>query len=212
MPLPFRLDHINLYILDDPAGWTLVDSGLNTVETVALWEHLFATFLCGKPVVRIVITHLHPDHIGLAEYLRAKTGAPICMTPGEWRLARDVFDLPIVDRERLQGHYERLGMTSSGLETIVRQASKYRDMVKQLPAGVDYLRSGEVLEIGGRRWQVLIGRGHSPECACLWDETEQILIAGDHVLPSISPNVNLQSTCRRAGRSISGLPYFAARF
>ena len=191
MPLPFRLDHINLYILDDPAGWTLVDSGLHTDDTMRLWEHLFATFLRDKPVLQIIVTHLHPDHIGLGEWLRVRTGAPLYMTAGEWHMARETFDLPVVDPERLWHHYEQLGVTANGLGAMVRQASSFRRLIQTLPTAVENLHDKDVLTLGGRRWQVRVGRGHSPECACLWDEVDGVLIAGDHVLPSISPNINL---------------------
>lgn len=191
MPLPFRLDHINLYVLDDPSGWILVDCGLNTPDTIALWENLFADFLRGKPVIRIVVTHLHPDHLGLAAWLHSKTKAPVYMTPGEWQMANDVFNLPVTATASIRKHYQQFGLTGEGLDTLVKQTSGYRKLVKVLPEKVEHLHGGEVLTIGGRHWQVLIGHGHSPECACLWDDAEKILIAGDHVLPTISPNINL---------------------
>jgi glyoxylase-like metal-dependent hydrolase (beta-lactamase superfamily II) len=191
MPMPFRLDHINLYVLEDPEGWTLIDCGLNTPETMALWENALATHLSAKPVIRIVVTHLHPDHIGLANWLQQRTGAPVYMTKGEWQLAQDVFNLPLTDAPRLEKHYRSLGLQNDVLSSTVRQASAYRKLVKVLPERVMPLHEHETLEIGGRSWRILLGRGHSPACATLWDESEQLLIVGDHVLPSITPNINL---------------------
>lgn len=193
MPMPFRLDHINLYALDDPSGWTLVDCGLNTPETMAVWESLFATLLRDKPVARIVVTHLHPDHIGLASWLHEKTRAPIYITSPEWEMAKEVFNLPMTDPSRLLNHYQQLGLQDELLHAMVKQGAAYRKLVKTLPEGVNFLREGEILRIGGRRWHILVGSGHSPACACLWDESEQVMISGDHILPSISPNINLLS-------------------
>jgi len=193
MPMPFRLNHINLYLLEDAEGWTLVDCGLNTPESKAVWEHVLATFLSRRPLIRIVVTHLHPDHIGCAQWLHEKTGAQICMTPGEWRLAREVFHLPVANPRRIEDHYRLLGLEDVRLTEMIKLAAGYRKMVKVLPENVSYLHEHETLDIGGRHWRILFGHGHSPACACLWDEAEQLLIVGDHVLPTISPNVNLLS-------------------
>jgi glyoxylase-like metal-dependent hydrolase (beta-lactamase superfamily II) len=193
MPLPFRLNHINLYLLEDPDGWTLVDCGLNTPETMAAWQNVLDNFLGGKPMQRIVVTHLHPDHIGLAHWLSERTGAPVCMTPLEWQFAQDLFALPLVDPQRLESHYRHLGLVDPYLQNTIRQAGGYRRLVKELPRKVSFLYEHEILDIGGRHWRILLGRGHSPACACLWDESEQLLLVGDHVLPSITPNINLQS-------------------
>lgn len=193
MPLPFRLDHINLYALDDPSGWTLIDCGLNNPETISRWESLFDVFLGGKPVVRIIVTHLHPDHLGLAHWLQQRTGAPVYMTAEEHEMARQVFDLPITEPSRVRAHYQRLGLTAEALDSMARQAGCYRKLVKTLPDAVTYLCGGEEMSIGGRRWRIVLGRGHSPRCVCLWNDDDGMLIAGDHVLPAISPNVNLLS-------------------
>jgi glyoxylase-like metal-dependent hydrolase (beta-lactamase superfamily II) len=191
MPLPFRLDHINLYILAAPDGWTLIDCGLNNAETMAVWEDLFESFLASKPVKRILITHLHPDHIGLAAWLHEKTGAPLLMTGGEWNLARDLFHLPETNLALIRHHFARLGIEGEALESMVRQGCGFRRLVKKLPDKVTRVRDGDILAIGHRRWQIHVGRGHSPECACLWSEQDRVLIAGDHVLPKISPNISV---------------------
>lgn len=191
MPLPFRLNHINLYLLEDDAGWTLVDCGLNAPETQAVWDRVFADFLDAKPVIRIIVTHLHPDHIGCAQWLHEKAGAPVYMTRDEWRLARQVFDLPITHPRLIEEHYRKLGLEGAELNEMIRLAARYRKLVKVLPERVAYLHEHETLDIGGRQWRILLGHGHSPACACLWDEAGHLLLVGDHVLPSISPNVNL---------------------
>ncbi len=194
MPLPFRLDHINLYILDDSEGWTVIDCGLNTVESMTVWESLLASFLSDKPVIKIIVTHLHPDHIGLARWLQDKTKAPIYMTPPEWEMAQEVFSMPASDPTRLHAHYQRLGLQEERLQATIKQAASYQKMVKTLPQDVEFLQERDELSIAGRRWRIMLGKGHSPACACLWDEAEQILIGGDHILPNISPNINLLAT------------------
>ena len=193
MPLPFRLDHINLYLLEDAAGWTVIDCGLNRPEVMSIWEGLLSSWFQRKPLQRIVVTHLHPDHIGLASWLQQKTGAPVFMTPREWRLARDVFNLPIANATWIENHYRRLGLEGDRLLAIAKQATSYRRLVKVLPEQVQLLHEHETLDIGSRRWRVLFGAGHSPASACLWDESERLLIAGDHVLPTITSNINLLS-------------------
>ena len=193
MPLPFRLDHINLYLIEDQYGWTIVDCGLNSDETVACWEGVLSGLLSTKPVQRIIVTHLHPDHIGLAAWLSSRCHAPVYMSSGEWGLARKVFDLPEKEPEKLLVHYRRMGLDGDILKSMVTQASTYRKLIKKLPDEVNLVSQGEAWTIGGRKWEVKIGRGHSPECICLWNQETKTLIAGDHVLPSISPNVSLLS-------------------
>jgi glyoxylase-like metal-dependent hydrolase (beta-lactamase superfamily II) len=193
MPLPFRLNHINLYLLEDSDGWTLVDCGLNRPEVLTLWQEVLAGGLGGKPITRIVVTHLHPDHIGLANALQRLTGAPVFMTRREWRLAQDVFNLPLTNAAWIERHYRRLGLEGESLQAVASQASGYRRLVKELPADIHYLHEHETLDIGGRHWRILFGSGHSPASACLWDESDRILIAGDHILPTITSNINLLS-------------------
>jgi len=166
MPLPFRLDHINLYLLEDTSGWTLIDCGLNRPEVMELWLGLLNGFLKRKPLERIVVTHLHPDHIGLASWLQEQTGAPIYLTRGEWQLAQQVFNLPTRNAELIEAHYHRLGLQDTALQTTAKQASGYRRLVKTLPRAVRHLHEHEILNLNGRRWRILCGAGHSPACAC----------------------------------------------
>lgn len=191
MPMPFRLDHINLYLLEDSQGWTLVDCGLNTQETMVLWEALFTSFLHERPLTRIIVNHLHPDHIGLAEWLQRKTGASVLITQAEWKLANELFYLPQTDPSIVKRHYRSMGFQGGALDALVKHASGYRRMVKGLPQAVEIVSGGQVLTIGARSWEIRVGKGHSPECACLWNQEDRVLIAGDHVLPRISPNINM---------------------
>lgn len=193
MPMPFRLNHINLYLIEDAHGWTIIDCGLNNDETKAVWEEVFSGFLADKPVVRIIVTHLHPDHIGLAEWLRKKTGAPVYMSELEHELAELVFNLPIDDPAHIISFYKNLGVEGARLDSLLVQSSNYRELVKTLPQEVEYLEDGDVLTIAGREWDIRIGKGHSPACVCLWSSDLAAMIVGDHILPSISPNIGLLS-------------------
>src|SRR4051812_9432207 len=83
MPLPFALDHINLWLLEDGAhGWAAVDCGVATDATREAWEQVFAGAMEGKPLLRVLASHCHPDHIGLSDWLCRRFGAPFWMTTG----------------------------------------------------------------------------------------------------------------------------------
>jgi len=194
MPLPFVLNHINLWILDDGDGWCLVDTGINASSTRAVWEKILAGPLADRPVTRIIVTHLHPDHVGLAGWLTARTGASVHMTRGEYLSARvlaaDVAPPPL---EALD-FYRAAGFNSSQLDNYAERFGRFGRLISPLPVSYARLAAEDELQIGGRRWQVLIGRGHSPEHACLYCEELNVLIAGDQALPTISPNVSVWPT------------------
>ncbi|TVS10939.1 MAG: MBL fold metallo-hydrolase [Gammaproteobacteria bacterium] len=197
MPMPGSLDHINLYVLEDASGWTLVDMGLGDEPTRELWEALFAGELSGRPVQRLLATHMHPDHIGQAGYLSERFQVPLHMTRGEYFQAR-AFSAG--------GHfgsmswesaafYRGAGLQPEDLEAMRRNFSGgFGSSITPLPTGYHRLRHGDSLTIGGRDWQVLVGSGHSPEHACLYCRQLGILIAGDQVLPVITSNVSVHPT------------------
>ena len=193
MPMPAGLDHINLYVLDDGDGWVLVDTGLRTDETRALWQGLLAGPLGGKPVTRVIVTHMHPDHLGQAGWLCRHTGATLCMTRGEYLTARmlmlDQQEEPPVEAMTFYG---RAGWDGEDLEAFRgRGWGRFGNAVTPLPVQYHRMRDDDALTIGGRTWRVVVGRGHSPEHACLVCEEAGVLIAGDQVLPRITPNVSV---------------------
>jgi len=192
MPLPFALDHINLWLLEDDGGWTIVDTGLNTAETKDLWNTLFDDQMFMQCVTRIVVTHHHPDHMGLAGWLHERTGAHITVTQTEWLPAHHIYnDVDAVIRENMLCFYATHGLDEQRLQTMRKLGNRYRMAVSPPPLAHNVMREGETLLIGGREWQVMIGRGHAPEHACLYCSELKVLIAGDQILPKITPNIML---------------------
>src|SRR4051812_44157400 len=192
MPLPFALDHINLWLLADGDGWTIVDCGFGTDETRALWEKIFAGDLGGKPVKRILVTHFHPDHFGLAAWLAERWNAKVHMTKAEFAAANAWFDAEQLHRREAHTAMFRLhGLELPEPATGQRQ-NLFKRGVPQLPAAIVPLEDAQTLPIGGRCWQVVTGYGHSPEHAALYCAELGVLIAGDMVLPRISTNVSVQ--------------------
>ena len=191
--MPGSLGHINLWLLEDEGGVALVDSGLNIAPAREAWEALFAGPMDGRAVTRIIATHFHPDHLGLAGWLAHRFGVRLWMTRGEWLFARmltaDVRDAPppeAIDYLRSAGWSE---------ERIAAEAEKgwgrFASVVSPVPVSFVRMQDGDMLTIGRREWHVVVGSGHSPEHACLVDFDGNVMIAGDQVLPRITSNVSL---------------------
>jgi glyoxylase-like metal-dependent hydrolase (beta-lactamase superfamily II) len=192
MPLPFQLNHINLWLVEDGPGWAIVDTGINNAETRALWERLIAGALDGRPVTRLICTHFHPDHMGLAGWLTERLQIELWTTEGEWRHARHaIADRPGTFHDELVDFYRRIGFTDVGETIRTGRPQSYRSLVTPVPERFHRLEDGMELAIGARRWRIIIGRGHAPEHACLHCPELDLLIVGDQVLPKISPNVSL---------------------
>jgi glyoxylase-like metal-dependent hydrolase (beta-lactamase superfamily II) len=193
MPLPFALDHINLWLLADGDGWTIVDSGLDTPITRELWERIFAEALDGKKVTRLIVTHFHPDHMGLAGWLTQRWQIPLWVSETEWLWAR----MLTVDRDEAAfatdqiSFYRRTGLDAATIETFAARGNQYAPRVGAVPRAFHRIEDGMSIEIGGRRWRVIVGRGHAPEHACLHCAELDLFIAGDQVLPKISPNISV---------------------
>jgi glyoxylase-like metal-dependent hydrolase (beta-lactamase superfamily II) len=192
MPLPLVLDHINLWLLEDGAGWTVVDCGLTTDATRAAWEQLFAGVLGGRAVTRVICTHMHPDHLGLADWLCKRFDAPLCMTQGEYLSGRIVSAglLPTDTGGELE-LFQRHGAPESLLHSLRGRGNFYATMVPAVPLHYRRLVDRQRLSIGGLDWEVVVGGGHSPEHASLWCAERGLLISGDMLLPRISTNVSV---------------------
>jgi glyoxylase-like metal-dependent hydrolase (beta-lactamase superfamily II) len=193
MPMPMALDHINVWLLRGDTGWTIVDTGLATEQTKALWEHIVAHHLDGLPVEALVCTHFHYDHAGLASWITERFGVPLYMTLAEFFTMR-VLEGAMTDPpppEQVE-FYARAGLPA---ERTARLFDALRRDPFMPPRQGQYrrLRDGDVLKIGSRRWRVLVGEGHSPEHACLYCAEDRLLIGGDQLLPRISSNVLVSS-------------------
>jgi glyoxylase-like metal-dependent hydrolase (beta-lactamase superfamily II) len=192
MPLPFALDHINLWILADGDGFTLVDTGFGVQATWDLWEMHFAGLLAGKPVKNVVVTHYHPDHVGSAHWLVEKTGAPMWMTSTEFLSAHAAHDDTAgFDRATGIDFFARNGLDVSRMPERMRTGNGYKRGVPDVPRRYRRMMHGDKLAIGGREWEVITLFGHAPEQATLWCESLNVLISADQVLPRITSNVGV---------------------
>ena len=190
MPLPFKLDHINLWLLEDGDGWTAIDTGINRPEVIDAWERIFATRLGGRPLRRLIVTHFHPDHVGLAGWLQKRTGAEFWMPLAEWAFARLMsLDQSDETHDTSVAFYRATGFDSNQIAAAGSRRGGYAKSISPIPLAFRRYREGETMTIGGRGWRVIVGLGHSPEHACLWCEELRVLISGDQILPRISPNI-----------------------
>lgn len=193
MPLPFALEHINLWLLADGDGWTIVDCGFGTDETRALWQKIFAEQLGGKPVTRVVVTHFHPDHCGLAAWLAEHWGAPVHMTEPEFAAARAWYEARELHRREAQETLFRKHGLPVADALQAQRKNLFKRGVPELPAAIVPLVDSQRLHVNGREWRVISGYGHSPEHAALYCAELDVLIAGDMVLPRISTLVSVQA-------------------
>lgn len=195
LPLPMALDHVNAYALDDGDGWTLIDTGLDWKKGRAVMDAVLAGPLAGKPVRRVLVTHHHPDHIGLAGWFMSQ-GAELLTTRTAYLMARMlVFDVQERPATEAMDFYRAAGASKAVLAKREQERPfNFADVIAPLPLGFTRIQENERLQIGGRRWTVRIGHGHAPEHATLWSEDDNLILGGDQLLPSISPNLGVYPT------------------
>ncbi|MGQ5524291.1 MBL fold metallo-hydrolase [Chitinimonas sp. PSY-7] len=192
MPLPFALNHINLWLLREQHGWTVVDTGFDSEESRALWEQHFNGTMAGLPMQRVVATHYHPDHIGLADWLVQRFSAPFHCSLGEFTAAHALWHgLPGFDVVALNAHFGRHGLPAGKAIQYRERGNTYRWGVKSLPLNFNRVLAGDTLHLGDADWVTIPGHGHSPEHMALYCEEKRCLIAGDMLLPKISTNVGV---------------------
>lgn len=198
MGLPFALSHVNLWLVKDDIdgreGWTIVDCGIDNASTRAAWENIFAHHLQGLPVLRVIATHYHPDHLGAAAWICSRWNVPLWMTAGEYAFSR-VYSAALsgADGEAMIAHFRRHGVSDAGVAQLEERRAYYPRLVPEIPATYVRLQDQQTVRIGVQDWQVITGFGHSPEHAALYCEALDTLIAGDMVLPRISTNVSVFS-------------------
>jgi glyoxylase-like metal-dependent hydrolase (beta-lactamase superfamily II) len=200
MPLPFALDHINLWLIQDvyesTKGWAIVDCGIANDATKALWEQVFAQALEGYPITRVICTHMHPDHVGLAHWLCDKWQVPLFMSMTDYTMSR-LFSQQTQETTGAGGtaaaaHFARHGLTQvENVEKIHRRASYYSSLVPAMPASFNRLQDNLLIQIGEHAWQCIAGYGHAPEHIALYCAALNVLISGDMVLPRISTNISV---------------------
>lgn len=191
--VPGPLGHVNCWLLDDEGGVAIVDTGLDIADTREAWAAVLAGDLAGVRVTAVVGTHFHPDHIGLAGRFCADHAAPLHMTRAEWLYARMlVADARDAVPDEMQAFWRMAGWDEGQVAHALKGGwRRFGRIVAPLPLGFHRMVEGQVLRIGRRSWRVLVGSGHSPEHACLLDEANGVLIAGDQLLPRISSNISL---------------------
>jgi glyoxylase-like metal-dependent hydrolase (beta-lactamase superfamily II) len=193
LPLPFALDHVNAWLLEDGDGFAVVDTGYGDEPTRTAWETHLRTTIAGAPLTRVVVTHYHPDHVGHARWLADRHGLQVEMTLGEWLVAHAVHD----DRAGFGvadfcAHFRAHGMAEGDVAVLGARGNRYRAGAPDLPPRYRRLLAGDVLAIGARRFTVVPGWGHSPEHASLFAPgASPLLISGDMLLPRISTNVSV---------------------
>jgi len=194
LPLPMKLDHVNIYALEDGDGWTVIDAGMNSRKGRALWEALMAGPLKGKPIKRVILTHHHPDHVGMAGWLQSEHGAELWTTRTAWLFAR-MLTLDVQEKwpEETLAFYRSAGMNAGFYEK--RKAERpfnFADVVASMPLGFTRLDEGDTLRIGSREFTVRLGQGHAPDHITLW--ADDVVIAGDQVIAGISSNLGVYAT------------------
>ena len=192
MPMPFPLDHINLWLLKDDDNWTLVDTGYNTEEVRGLWRAVISNFEDCQSISRLIVTHFHPDHMSLAGWFVVELGADLWMSHAEWLQAHvNQGDGVTDDLERRIAFYRQHGLDEEAIAGYCAARSDFSNVILPIPDTFRRIGQGDEVTIGGRIWRVITGGGHSPEHTCLWCEDANVLISGDQVLPRITSHVSV---------------------
>ena len=193
LPLPMALDHVNIYALDEGDHWSIVDTGVKTRKSVAIWENILRDVLGGKPVGRVIITHYHPDHVGMAGWLMERFGAEHWTTRTSYLTARMLcLDVEEAPSPQALAFWRDAGMDAEIYQRrLTERPFNLGDISHPIPIGYHRLTQGDVVQAAGRSWDVHIGHGHAPEHLTLWSRDCNLVIAGDQVLSSISPNIGV---------------------
>jgi glyoxylase-like metal-dependent hydrolase (beta-lactamase superfamily II) len=192
MPLPFRLNHVNIYLIDDGDGWAVLDTGIGNDTTRAAWEAIFAGPLGGRRLTRLIVTHFHPDHIGLAGWLSQRFDLPLLTSQTSYLGCLNISLSPgALDAKPYREFYLHHGLDTETTGIVSTRGHGYLTMVTGLPRTFRRLVAEDKLKLGGRIFSVHTGDGHAPEQVMLYCAEENLFLAADQVLANISPNVSV---------------------
>ena len=194
LPLPYRLDHVNIYLIDSGEGWIVLDTGLGTDDCRSAWETLLAGALRGQRLTSIVVTHFHPDHVGLAGWLAKRFDLPLSMPRPEYLYSLALQYAPgDLGHDMHRPFYRRHGLSAEVTELVLGRGHEYLRRTSGVPATYHRIKNGDSLEAGAREFQIITGGGHSLEQAMLYRPEERLFFAADQVIARISPNVSVHA-------------------
>jgi glyoxylase-like metal-dependent hydrolase (beta-lactamase superfamily II) len=193
MPLPFPPGHVNVWLLEHDGGWLAVDTSISGRASRELWDQVLARpELGGRPLTALLVTHFHPDHVGLTGWLCERFGILPMMTRIEWLMARALWYDSGPDMMAQQiAHYTRAGCPAEYLSFVEGRGPLYQRAVAELPRAFHAIKDGRGVRIGGCEWRVITGAGHAPDMATLFCAERGVLISADQILPRISPYIGL---------------------
>jgi glyoxylase-like metal-dependent hydrolase (beta-lactamase superfamily II) len=192
LPLPYRLDHVNVYLLRNGHGWTALDTGLGTDDCRGAWQAVLAGPLAGQDLQSLIVSHFHPDHVGLAGWLCERYGLKMAMPRPEYLHSAMMQHTPPSYAEGVfRAFYQRHGLSEEVTEIVLSRGHEYLRRTTGVPPSYLRIKHGDALPVGERTFQVLTGGGHSLEQAMLHLPDEKIFLAADQVIAKISPNVSV---------------------
>lgn len=192
LPLPYRLDHVNIYLIENAGGWTSFDTGLGTDPCKEAWQAALAGPLAGQSLKSVIVSHFHPDHVGLAGWLCEQYSLELTMPRPEYLHSLVLQCAPADHGEAVfRPFYQRHGLSAEATEIVLSRGHEYLKRTTGVPASYHRIKHGDSITVGDRVFGVLTGGGHALEQAMLYRPQEQLFLAADQVIARISPNVSV---------------------
>jgi len=194
LALPFQLNHVNIYLVEDGDGFAVLDTGLGDDLTRAAWEAVLTGPLAGSRLTRLIVTHFHPDHVGLAGWLCQRFGLALHMSQTEYLFSLSILlDRAGTGEDQLRAFHVSTGLNAEQIEQVVGRGHSYLKRTSGLPPSFLRLAAGDTITLGGRGFEVSTGAGHAPEQVMLHQPEAKLFFSADQVLAKISPNVSVWS-------------------
>ena len=194
LPLPYRLDHVNVYLIENNDGWTVLDTGLGTDACRQAWDAILRGPMVGQRLTSMIVTHYHPDHVGLAGWLADRFDLPLSMPRPEYLYSLALQYAPgDLGADVHRPFYHRHGLSPQVTEAVLSRGHEYLRRTTGVPTTYHRIKHGDALQIGARAFQVITGGGHALEQAMLYRPQERLFFAADQVIARISPNVSVHA-------------------